>query len=125
MRSQRKQDWSDVPDREIIGDAYAAAWRLKKGASEQVNEVGPFVNCKVWGTGPGSSSPVSGAPDMSETRKNSDYNKWEILPFESLRREAREHFFQQDGISLYKMDGNKLDDLVCVKHPLPSKKDYR
>ena len=58
---------------------------------------------------------------MSDTRKNSNYNKWEVLPFESLRREAQEHSFQMDGVSLYKMDGNKLDDLVCVRHTLPSK----
>lgn len=123
MRAERKQDWSDVPTKEIIRDAHAAALRLKKGMSGQGNDLGPFVSCKVWGTVPtDSSSPVSGSPDMSEKRKNSNYNKWEVMPFESLRREAQEHYVQLDSVSMYKMDGNKLDDLVCVRHNLPSKK---
>ncbi|RLM70100.1 hypothetical protein C2845_PM17G11670 [Panicum miliaceum] len=67
-------------------------------------------NCKVWGTVDPDYGPVSGTSDMSEVRKNSNYSKWELLPLEKLRREA------QWGVSLYKMDGNKLDDLVCVRH---------
>lgn len=42
------------------------------------------------------------------------------MPFESLRREARDYYIQMENVSLYKMDGNKLDDLVCVAHSLKS-----
>lgn len=123
MRAERKQDWSDVPSKGIIRNAHAAALRLKKSSSGKVNNVGPFVSCKVWGTvGPDSSAPVSGSPDMSDTRKKSNYSKWEVLPFESLRREAQEHYFQMGGVSMYKMDGNRLDDLVCVRHTWPGGK---
>ncbi|ONK81857.1 uncharacterized protein A4U43_C01F33580 [Asparagus officinalis] len=121
MRAERKQDWSDVPSREVIRNAHAAALRLKKSSSSEANDLGPFVSCKVWGTA-SSSGPISGSSDMSETRKKSNYNKWEVKPFESLRREAQEHYFQMGGVSMYKMDGNKLDDLVCVRHPMPSEK---
>ncbi|KAJ6814492.1 sialyltransferase-like protein 5 [Iris pallida] len=117
MRAQRKQDWSDVPSKEIIRSAHAAALRLKMGPSSKQDDLGPFGSCKVWGTvGPDGGGPVSGSPDMSDTRKFSCYNKWEVAPFKSLRREAQEHYFQIGNVSLYKMDGNKLDDLVCVRH---------
>ncbi|XP_065871055.1 sialyltransferase-like protein 1 [Euphorbia lathyris] len=109
IRDQRKQDWSDVPTREMISRAHAAALRLKRG-----NGLGQFGSCKVWGSYNG--GPMSGSPDMSDVRKNSNYNKWEAMPFESLREEARDHYVQMEGVSLYKMDGNKLDDLVCVRH---------
>ncbi|KAK1319065.1 hypothetical protein QJS10_CPB04g00114 [Acorus calamus] len=121
MRSKRKQDWSDVPSRETINRAHAAALSLKRNQAGKVNGLGPFGSCKVWGTaGVYGNGPVSGSLDMSDTRKNSKYNKWEILPFDSLRKEAQEHYFQMGGVSLYKMDGNKLDDLVCVKHQMQS-----
>lgn len=116
MRAQRKQDWSDVPTREMISRAHAAALRLKRGRG-----LGQFGSCKVWGNvDPDSSGPISGSSDMSDVRKYSNYNKWEVMPFESLRKEARDYHAQMEGVSLYKMDGNKLDDLVCVKHSLKS-----
>lgn len=114
MRSQRKQEWSDVPSREMIKRAHQAALRLKRSQDEKL---GQFVNCKVWGkAGPFGSGPVSGSPDMTDVRKKSKYSKWEVLGFKSLREEARAQFVEMEGVSLYKMDGNKLDDLVCVKH---------
>uniref|UniRef100_A0A7N0UQV6 Sialyltransferase-like protein 1 n=1 Tax=Kalanchoe fedtschenkoi TaxID=63787 RepID=A0A7N0UQV6_KALFE len=114
MRSQRKQDWSDVPSREMIHTAHSAALRLKK---DQADDLGQFSSCKVWGNvDPSTPLPVSGSPDMSKIRKNSNYNKWEILPVESLRKEARDQYKSMEGVSLYKMDGNKLDDLVCIRH---------
>ncbi|XP_058003483.1 sialyltransferase-like protein 1 isoform X2 [Hevea brasiliensis] len=116
MRAQRKHDWSDVPSREMIGRAHAAALRLKRGHGP-----GQFGSCKVWGNvDPDSSGPTSGSSDMSDVRKYSNYNKWEVMPFESLRKEARDHHAQMESVSLYKMDGNKLDDLVCVRHSLKS-----
>lgn len=116
MRAERKQDWSDVPSREMISKAHAAALRLKRGQSS----LGQFGSCKVWGNAD-DSGPISGSSDMSDIRKNSKYSKWEIMPFESLRKEAQDHYFQMQGVSLYKMDGNKLDDLVCVKHSSKAK----
>lgn len=121
MRSKRKQDWSDVPSREMIGRAHAAALRLKRSQAGQAGDLGQFGSCKVMGNvDPDNIGPVSGSPDMSDVRKNSNYNKWEVLPFKSLRKEAQDHFIQMEGASLYKMDGNKLDDLVCVRHSLKS-----
>lgn len=117
MRANRMQGWSDVPSRNVINLAQKAALLLKKIPVGQPLDVGPFTNCRVWGTvSRESATPVSGSPHMSDVRKNSNYSKWELLPFESMRREAREHFAQIGGVTLYKMDGNKLDDLVCVKH---------
>ncbi|KAK8951455.1 hypothetical protein KSP39_PZI003207 [Platanthera zijinensis] len=117
MRANRRQDWSDVPGRNFINLAQKAALSLKKIRAGQPIDVGPFTNCRVWGTASkGTTSPVSGSPHMSDLRKNSNYSKWELLPLESMRRESREHFAQIGGVSLYKMDGNKLDDLICVKH---------
>lgn len=118
MRAERKQDWSDVPSREMIGRAHAAALRLKRS---QADGLGQFGSCKVWGNAdPNGNGRVSGSSDMSIIRKNSNYSKWETMPFESLRKEAQDHYFQMEGVSLYKMDGNKLDDLVCVRHSLKS-----
>ncbi|KAM1111694.1 hypothetical protein ACFX2I_044671 [Malus domestica] len=118
MRSKRKQDWSDVPSREMIGRAHAAALRLKRG---EAGDLGQFGSCKVSGNVDADKvGPVSGSPDMSDKRKFSNYNKWEVLPFKSLRKEAQDHYIQMEGVSLYKMDGNKLDDLVCVRHSLKS-----
>ncbi|THU62099.1 hypothetical protein C4D60_Mb01t01590 [Musa balbisiana] len=112
MRATRKQDWSDVPDKEIIASAHMAALRLKREKTGQEGDLGPFGNCKVWGTVDGE-GPVSGSPDI---RNKSNYSKWELLPHESLRKEAQKHYAQMGRVSLYKMDGNKLDDLVCVRH---------
>ncbi|XP_031255858.1 sialyltransferase-like protein 1 [Pistacia vera] len=121
MRAERNQDWSNVPSREMIGRALAAALRLKRSQAGQAGGLGQFGSCKVWGNIDGDSGgPVSGSSDMSDVRKNSNYNKWEVMPSKSLRKEAQDHYFQMEGVSLYKMDGNKLDDLVCVKHPLKS-----
>lgn len=117
MRSERLPDWSDLPNKENIRVAHGAALRLKKIQAGQPLELGPFTNCRVWGTvGRDSTNLVSGSPHMSNTRKNSNYSKWELLPFESLRKQAQEHYFQMESVSQYKMDGNKLDDLVCIKH---------
>ncbi|KAG0485346.1 hypothetical protein HPP92_009221 [Vanilla planifolia] len=117
MRAARTQDWSNVPSKESIKRAHLAALRLKKIQMEQTLELGPFTNCKVWGTASSDLSGfISGSPHMKEKRKKSNYSKWELLPLESLRKEAREHYSEVGGVSLYKMDGNKLDDLVCVKH---------
>ncbi|CAA2978224.1 sialyltransferase 1 [Olea europaea subsp. europaea] len=115
MRAERKQDWSDVPTREMISRAHAAAVRVKKNQTGEDGDLGQFHNCKVWGNAHGS-GPTSGSPDMSDVRRNSNYSKWEVMPFEKLRKAAREHFIQMEGVSMYKMDGNKLDDLVCVRH---------
>ncbi|XP_074579233.1 sialyltransferase-like protein 5 [Curcuma longa] len=116
MRAKRKQDWSNVPSKELIQTAHAAALHLKQKETGHGGDLGPpFANCKVWGYAK-QDGPVSGSPGMGDMRKNSNYNKWELLPFESLRKEAREHYAQMGGVSLYKMDGNKLDDLVCVRH---------
>lgn len=116
MRSQRKQDWSDVPTRKTIARAHAAALRLKRTQSSQTDDPSQFGSCKVWGNANPHAGPTSGSSDMSDARKNSNYNKWEVMPCESLREEARDHYNHMEGVSLYKMDGNKLDDLVCVRH---------
>ncbi|KAL1833072.1 hypothetical protein ACET3Z_002723 [Daucus carota] len=121
MRAERMQDWSDVPSREMIGRAHAAALRLKRSQVGQVDGLGQFGSCKVWGNADSNGNGrISGSPDMSPVRKNSNYSKWEVMPFTSLRREAQDHYVQMEGVSLYKMDGNKLDDLVCVRHSLIS-----
>ncbi|KAL4362592.1 hypothetical protein GQ457_04G011560 [Hibiscus cannabinus] len=113
MRAKRKQDWSDVPSREMISRAHAAALHLKRGPLAE----GQFVSCKVWGNvGPDKSGPISGSSDMSDVRKRSNYSKWETMPFERLRKEAQDHYKQMEEVSMYKIDGNKLEDLVCVRH---------
>lgn len=121
MRSQRKEDWSSVPSREMISRAHAAALRLQRSqqpTSLKKDGLGQFGNCKVWGDADSTKGPISGSADMSDIRKKSNYKKWEVMPFRSLRKEARDHYIQMKGVSQYKMDGNKLDDLVCVRHPL-------
>ncbi|GAA0138748.1 transferase [Lithospermum erythrorhizon] len=121
MRAERKLDWSDVPNRDMINRAHRAAVRLKNVQTGQDSDVGPFRSCKVWANvGPNDRGPISGSPDMSGVRKNSNYSKWEAMPFEKLRKEAQDHYIQMEGTTLYKMDGNKLDDLVCVRHSLNS-----
>lgn len=124
MRAARKQEWLDIPSRDTINRAHAASLRLKRNQDAQGGDLGPFGSCKVWGSAD-DTGPISGSPDMSETRKQSRYSKWEVKPFEDLRKEAREHYIQMNGVSLYKMDGNKLDDLVCVRHPLPSQSQQK
>ncbi|GER46829.1 sialyltransferase-like protein [Striga asiatica] len=117
MRAERKQEWSDIPSGEKINRAHLAAVRLKKNQAGQEGYLGQFRNCKVWGqSGPYGSRPVSGPPDMSDMRKNSNYRKWETMPFEKLSKAAQDHYTRMEGVSLYKMHGNKLDDLVCVRH---------
>lgn len=116
MRAGRFQDWSDIPSRETVSTAHNAALHLKRSQAGQVGGLGPFGSCKVWGDAGDDVGQVSGSPDMSDTRKNSNYSKWEVMPFDSLRKEAQEHYLEMGGVSLYKMDGNKLDDLVCVRH---------
>ncbi|KAG6415613.1 hypothetical protein SASPL_123026 [Salvia splendens] len=119
MRAERKQDWSDIPSRAAISKAHSTAVRLKKSQDDQSSNMGQFRNCKVWGnSGAYGSGPVSGSPDMSDVRKNSNYNKWEVMPFKKLRKAARDQYTQMERVSMYKMDGNKLDDLVCVRHSL-------
>ncbi|KAJ1697079.1 hypothetical protein LUZ63_005591 [Rhynchospora breviuscula] len=120
MRSKRTEDWSNIPTKDAVKRAHAAAYRLKKRQLSQPEELTPFSNCKVWGTVSQNYGPVSGSGDMTETRRNSNYSKWELLPISSLREEAQEHYAQMGRVSQYKMDGNKLDDLVCVKHELTS-----
>ncbi|KAH9627163.1 hypothetical protein KSS87_018403 [Heliosperma pusillum] len=122
MRAQRNEDWSDIPSRDAINRAHSAAIRLKQHETTgQFNDVGQFRNCKFWGEkGADYNGPVSGSPDMSEVRKMSNYSEWELMPFESLREEAQEYYKQMEGVSLYKVDGNKLDDLVCVRHSIRS-----
>ncbi|XP_078433839.1 MALE GAMETOPHYTE DEFECTIVE 2 [Wolffia australiana] len=113
MRVGRARDWADVPGREAIARAHGAAWRVKTGQPGP----SPFGRCKVWGrVDPTVVGPVSGSPDMSRTRRNSNYSKWETMLLTSLRKEAQAHWAQLEGVSLYKMDGNRLDDLVCVRH---------
>ncbi|KAL1558864.1 purple acid phosphatase [Salvia divinorum] len=119
MRAERKQDWSDIPSRAAISKAHSAAVRLKNSQSDQSSNMAQFRNCKVWGnSGAYGSGPVSGSPDMSGARKNSKYNKWEVMPYKKLRKAARDQYTQMERVSMYKMDGNKLDDLVCVRHSL-------
>ncbi|GAB4847367.1 purple acid phosphatase [Ancistrocladus abbreviatus] len=120
MRAQRKQDWSNVPSRDMINRAHAAALCLKRSQTGQSGDLGHFGSCNVWGDVSDYKGPISGSPDMSEIRKKSGYSKWEILPFKSLRKEAQDHYRQMEGVTLYKMDGNKLEDLVCVRHSLKS-----
>ncbi|XP_031380000.1 sialyltransferase-like protein 1 [Punica granatum] len=121
MRAERKQDWSDVPSREMISRAHAATLSLKRSQAGQTGGLGQFGSCKVWGDAGLNDGPISGSPDMSEVRKNSNYSKWEVMPFESLRKEAQDHYIQMGRVSMYKMDGNKLEDLVCVRHSPKSK----
>jgi len=117
MRAKRKGDWSNIPSRDSVRRAHAAAVRLKKSESGWGGDVGQFRNCKFWGEkGADYDGPISGSPDITETRKNSNFSKWELMPFKSLRKEAQEYYKQMEGVSLYKMDGNKLDDLVCIRH---------
>lgn len=90
MRAERKQEWLDVPSREMIGRAHWVALRLKGLQSGQANnDLGQFGSCKVWGSvRPDVSGPMSGSRDMTIVRKQSNYSKWEVMPFSSLRKGA-------------------------------------
>lgn len=117
MRAERTEDWSDIPSREMINQVHPVALRLKRRQAGQNAGLDQFGGCKVWGyVDEDNSGPISGSPDMSEVRKNSNYSKWETMPFENLRKEARDHYLQMQRVAMYKMDGNKLEDLVCVEH---------
>ncbi|KAJ3675621.1 hypothetical protein LUZ60_004663 [Juncus effusus] len=120
LRSERVEHWLNIPSKESIKGAHEAAFRLKKRQGGQSAKLTPFSNCKVWGTVNQDYGPVSGSGDMTEIRRNSNYSKWELLRIAGLRKEAQEHYLQMDRVSQYKMDGNKLDDLVCVRHKLTS-----
>lgn len=120
MREQRKQDWLVIPSQAMINRALTAAMRLNGFKNEHPDSVGPFSSCKVWATASSKIAPISGSPNMSLVRRSSNYSKWELLNFRDLRDEARAHYRAMKGVTMYKLDGNKLNDLVCVKHPLES-----
>lgn len=119
MRAERKKDWSDIPSRETTRRAHSAAvcMERKNQDCQDGGSMGQFRNCKVWGdAGFYGRGPVSGSADMSDTRRNSNYSKWETMQFTELRKASQDQLILMGNVSLYKMDGNKLDDLVCVKH---------
>lgn len=116
-REKRKQNWDAVPDRQMIHDAHEAARRLRRQPSEHPENAGPFSACKVWASAKSEKGPLSGSPDMSNVRKSSSYSRWELQDIKDLRKEARDHHEALKGTALYKLDGNKLDDLVCIKPP--------
>lgn len=58
---------------------------------------------------------IVGSPDMSHIRKASNYSKWEKLQVPDLRAQAKEHQIIAKGVSFYKMDGNKMQNLLCVR----------
>ncbi|XP_002962143.2 sialyltransferase-like protein 5 [Selaginella moellendorffii] len=111
MREARKQDWSVIPTRATVNAAYYAAMGLKRKPGK---DHGAFKNCKVWGSS-SRNGRLSGSKDMSETRKNSNYAKWEKTSVNSLRSQAQHHYRAMEGVTMYKIDGNKLEDLVCIR----------
>eukprot|EP00252_Welwitschia_mirabilis_P001267 TRINITY_DN11160_c0_g1_i1.p1 TRINITY_DN11160_c0_g1~~TRINITY_DN11160_c0_g1_i1.p1 ORF type:complete len:468 (-),score=57.74 TRINITY_DN11160_c0_g1_i1:28-1431(-) len=118
MREERKQDWSVIPSRSMISEAHSAVKMLRGLQNGHTENVGQFSACKYWATAQTASGPLSGSEDMSPLRKSSNYSKWEVLKVSDLRKEAQDHYKNMEGVSMYKLDGNKVDDLVCVKHPL-------
>jgi hypothetical protein len=86
MRTQKVEDWSDVPSKEEITRAHAASFHLKSmeqirqsiGAIKQLQGMGKQLIQITGGR-------VSGTPDMSETQRNSNYSKWELLQVRILR----------------------------------------
>jgi len=58
-----------------------------------------------------------GASDMSSTRRASNYSQWELLNITELRTKAQNHQVKVGGVTFYKIDGNKLDSLLCVEQP--------
>lgn len=53
---------------------------------------------------------------MSTIRRTSNYKKWELLRITDLRNQAQKYQIDVGGVSFYKIDGNKLDSLLCVRH---------
>lgn len=56
-----------------------------------MKRVKPVRLVKDWVMQTQMMGPISGSPDMSHVRKNSNYSKWEVMSFENLRMEARDH----------------------------------
>ncbi|EFJ37405.1 hypothetical protein SELMODRAFT_403713 [Selaginella moellendorffii] len=123
MREARKQDWSVIPTRATVNAAYYAAMGLKRKPGK---DQGAFRNCKVWGSS-SRNGRLSGSKDLSETRKNSNYAKWEKTNVNSLRSQAQHRYRAMEGVTMYKIDGNKLEDLAelpgCdgMHRPLPAR----
>ncbi|KAJ7536369.1 hypothetical protein O6H91_12G066300 [Diphasiastrum complanatum] len=115
MRESKKQNWSVVPDKAMIYTAVDAARKLKREPNEHPEIVGPFNACKIWATASEKEGPLSGSLKMSEERKRSNYSKWEKLKITDLRPEAQARYNALQGVRLYKIDGNKLEDLLCIK----------
>eukprot|EP00250_Pteridium_aquilinum_P005035 c15195_g1_i1 orf=93-1538(+) len=115
LREERKQNWHAVPSRQTIHAAQEAARKLRRSPSDHPDSVGPFSACKVWASAKPKRGPLSGSHDMSHARKSSNYSRWERLSIKEMRKEARDHHKALRGTTLYKLDGNKLDDLVCIK----------
>ncbi|KAG0570249.1 hypothetical protein KC19_6G147700 [Ceratodon purpureus] len=112
-REEDKQDWSLVPSRQLLVTARAAAFQLKKLPAEA--ELNPYAACGLWATARKIAGPISGAPNMTSIRRNSNYSRWEQLRVTDLRSQAQQHHAQVCGVSFYKIDGNKLDSLLCVR----------
>ncbi|KAI5072982.1 hypothetical protein GOP47_0013088 [Adiantum capillus-veneris] len=115
LREERKQNWEVVPSRQTLMRAHEAARKLRREPLDHPDSVGPFSACKVWARAKAERGPLSGSPDMSHVRKNSNYSRWEKMDIKHMRKEAQQHYKALKGTSLYKLDGNKLDDLVCIK----------
>lgn len=60
---------------------------------------------------------LAGAVDMSEKRRGSNYSRWEQIGLTEMRYEAQLHQELVGGVTFYKIDGNKLDRLLCVEQP--------
>ncbi|KAH7292247.1 hypothetical protein KP509_29G059100 [Ceratopteris richardii] len=115
LRDERKQNWESVPSRQAILSAHQVAWKLRRQPANHPDSVGPFSACKVWARAKAERGPLSGSPDMSRLRRESNYSRWEKLQIKDLRKAAQSHHKALKNTNLYKLDGNKLDDLVCIK----------
>lgn len=115
MRERQQHYSCAVLPRESVSQAFATVMRLKGRARH-----GPLSSCRIWAKGRPYNDPsvYSGFPNMSQLRRMSNYSKWEKLGITDLREEAQANLRALRGVSLYKLDGNKLDDLLCVTHPL-------
>lgn len=113
MREKSKQNCSVIPSREALSAARVAAFQLKR--IRQSDEPGPFSACGVWAAAT-KTEPFTGASDMSTIRRTSNYKKWELLRITDLRNQAQKYQIDVGGVSFYKIDGNKLDSLLCVRH---------
>lgn len=118
LREERKQTWDVVPSRQTIHNAHESAHRLRRTPLDHPDSVGPFSACKVWASAKPETGPLSGSHAMSHVRKHSNYSRWELLDVMNMRKQARDHHKALRGTTMYKLDGNKLHDLVCIK---PSK----